>query len=96
MSRKERSRLRTWLTSKLTKCTECQIASQYPALLVAFCGPSVAGTSTLPTLTTALTSKTSSNFKNIKETTDQNATAHCSVPIQATRRAHLLDDAVPS
>ena len=44
--------------------------------------------------------KNSVNFKNIKETTDQNATAHCSVPmlknVQAMRRAHLLDGAVPS
>ena len=46
------------------------------------------------------TLKTSSNFKNIKETTDQNATAHCSVSmlknVQAMRRTHLLDGAVPS
>jgi hypothetical protein len=46
------------------------------------------------------TLKTSSNFKNIKETTDQNANPHCSVPmlenVQAMRRAHLLDGAVPS
>ena len=42
---------------------------------------------TLPTLTTAECSpilntlKTSSNFKNIKETTDQNAIEHCAVPM---------------
>ncbi len=44
--------------------------------------------------------KTSFNFIDIKETTDQNATAHCYVPmlknVQAMRRAHLIDGAVPS
>ena len=39
-------------------------------------------------------------FENTKETTDENTTAHCSVPMlkhaQAMRRAHLLDGAVSS
>ena len=39
-------------------------------------------------------------LKNIKETTDQNASARCSVPmlknVQAMRRTHLIDGAVPS